>query len=197
MREEHERSQPFPLKMRSLRRIEHPRVLDNRREAIEAGNFLKTSGLSDDVIQFYESHLKSMPLKEMEIELIVDPTILGEDLTQSVNATMVLKWTDPEFLQRLLLTVTAGRSVNGDKYVSASLSEIAHFKRQKVDNHPQVVLINLGKNFKFSNPVSEENKVYYKEWLSDKILNFGSIEDMLGPIEDKSVIWTKPGLTES
>jgi hypothetical protein len=117
----------------------------------------------------------------MGIDLIVDPTVLGEDLTQAVNANMFLEWVDPEFLQRLRLTVAVGRSQAGEKYISASLVEVPHFKRLRVDPRPQVTLMYLGKNFRFGNPTSRNAKAHYKKWLTEKILNFENIETLLGP----------------
>ena len=147
-----------------FRAHEDPKVAEARKQAILAGNFLRTSGISDAVIDFRQGFLGDMG--NLRNEICVDENWLAS------SASIILEWIDPDDLRHLILKVTVGNN-NKDKYISTSFKEIAHHKRKKYDPYLlEISVLPLGKELDFTEQVVESEKMRYRQWLEEKILNY-------------------------
>jgi len=153
------------LDPRRLNYSEMHRTLDNRNEAIKAGNFLKASGISNAVIDFRQGFLGEMG--DLRNDLKIEKT------GSSSSASIILEWIDPDDLRHLILKVSAGRSDRKERYLSASFNEVRHYKWKKGDPRMlKISMLPLGRGFSFDSPVSRRQKMRYKRWLRENILNY-------------------------
>ena len=137
--------------IKNLDFYEVERFSKGRKRAIEAGNFLKTSGVNDAVIDFRQGFLGDMGN-------LINKINVGEN-GLATSASIMLEWIDPDDLRHLFLEVSAGNNDYGEKYISASFKETPHVKRKKHEHYQlEVYILLLGKEFSFTNPVANNGK---------------------------------------
>ena len=172
---------------------EGSRARANRKEVTNAGFFLDKSGIADSILDFSTGFLGEMGKLKGEIGSDQGPNgtevavmkDIKNDREYSVSGAMrakagiVVEWVlfqdsekaDPTENNSICsFTVTAYKDSRGDRFLAASFTQTDKYNKRTTLH---VKRLYFPDDFNYSDPVTEEDRNRYQEWLRGTIIDFG------------------------